>query len=140
MDNPYHKKLTDKQDIANAVRYINDSINGRGLNFMEDTAGRWSSIAFANSKENDHSIIILASFDFSYYHDLELVFYDVGYSNLGYEYSWWDHWTKDQLELGDEEFPDGFEFRFNRGTNSDVQYIIHAKSFSYHLERIVYNR
>ena len=103
---------------------------------MEDTDGRFNSIAFNLSKENDNSIIILASFDFSYYHNLELVFYDKGYCTIGPEYSWWDHWTKDQLELSDEDFPDGFEFRFNIGTNSDRQYIVHAKVFSYHLERI----
>ena len=143
MSKDLHKKLTDRESIQAAVKYINDSINGRGFNFMDDTTGTMVSLASPIIKENPHSILILASFDFSYYHNLELIFYEVGYTNLGYEYSWWDHWTKDQIELGDEVpiangTPNEFEFRFNRGTHSDIQYIIRAKAFSYHFEKFAY--
>src|SRR5689334_452476 len=130
MPTEIHKKLTDRESIAAAVKYINEMVNGRGFNFMEDTAGEFTrSLAWRNIKE-PNILIILASFDFSYYHDLEIVFYDVSYTTIAPEYSWWDHWTKDQLELSEKDFPDGFEFRFNRGTNTDVQYIVHAKAFS----------
>jgi hypothetical protein len=140
MPTEIHKKLTDRESIAAAVKYINEMVNGRGFNFMEDTAGEFTrSLAWRNIKE-PNILIILASFDFSYYHDLEIVFYDVSYTTIGPEYSWWDHWTKDQLELSEKDFPDGFEFRFNRGTNTDVQYIVHAKAFSYHFEKIVYRQ
>jgi hypothetical protein len=56
---------------------------------------------------------------------------------------WWDHWTKNQLELQEEIFKDGkgnsfFEFRFNIGANRDDQYIIRAEKFSYHFEHMSY--
>ena len=139
VQNEQFKKLTDRASIAAAVRDINDRINGCGFNFMEDTAGNFRSVASEHIKE-PNLLIILASFDFSYYHDLELVFYDVSYTDIGSEYYWWDHWTKDQLELSDKESSDGFEFRFNIGTNKDTQYTIMAKGFSYHFEKIGYRR
>ena len=105
---------------------------------MEASNGNNRSIAFNILDENSNAVIILASFDFSYYHNLELVFYEVGYNNIPFEAYWWDHWTKDQLELSDENFPDGFEFRFNLGTQGDRQYRIHAKGFSYYLENFGY--
>ena len=84
--------------------------------------------------------IVLASFDFAYYHDLEIVFYDVGYSDIPSEAPWWGHWTKDQLEFYDTDIPREFEFRFNMGTHTDRQFTIKAKAFSYHFERPGQNR
>lgn len=135
-----HEKLTDSQSIQAAIDFINDSINGRGFNFLEDTACSNKSRASDFVKKNDRSILVLSSFDFSYYHDLEMAFYDVSFTDLGAGYYWWDHWTKDQLELGNVNYSDGFEFRFNRGTHSDIQYIIRANGFSYHFETISYWR
>ena len=130
----YNIKYTSRRDINLAIMQINDSVKGRGYSFIEDTDGRYHSNAFAMPREGDRSIIVLASFDFSYYHNLELVFYEVGYTNMRQGNSRSDHWTKDQLELSGEEFPDGFEFKFNAG--DDFQYSIRAKALSRHLERI----
>jgi len=137
MSTNIHKKLTDRENIAAAVKYINDNINGSGFSFMEDTKGDFRSLAWSNIKETN-MLIILASFDFSYYHDLELVFYDVDYTDIGPEYSWWDHWTKDQLEIGEENNPEIFEFRFNIGPQNEKQYTVMAKGFSYHFGKMIY--
>lgn len=132
-----HKKLTDREGIKDAIRKINDAINGCGLSFMEDTDGRYQSYAYSNISEKN-ILIVLASFDFSYYHDLELVFYEVEHTSVGNGYSWWDHGEKDQIELAAEEKPGVFEFRFNVGTHSDKQYIVRAKGFSYYSDKVVY--
>jgi hypothetical protein len=137
--NEFHSRLSERQHIEAAVKFVNDSIKGRGLNFREDTDGRYKSLAWINIDEPG-MMIVLASFDFSYYHDLELVFYDTGFTNLPKGDSWWDHWAKNQLELSEKDFPDGFEFRFNIGTGSDNQYIIRAKGFSYYLGNVSHSR
>jgi hypothetical protein len=133
----YHSKLTDRASIATAVKEINEKINGCGFDFREDTHGRWPSVAYRNISEPG-ILIILSSFDFFYYHDLEIVFYDVSYTNIPSKADWWDHWTKDQLELSPEDFPEGFEFRFNIGTNTDKQYTVRSKAFSYLFEHVSY--
>src|SRR6185503_16111540 len=122
---------------------INARINGCGFNFKEDSARREKSFASTVVTDEDNAVIILASFDFSYYHDLEMIFYNASYSTVGEEYTWWDHWTKNQLELQEETFKDEkgnsvFEFRFNIGTNSDKQYVIRAEKFSYHFGHMSY--
>lgn len=136
MNNPYHPILRDRQVIKDALRLINDKINGCGFDFMEDTEGKRPSIAFANSHEGDRSLIILASFDFSYYHNLELVFYDVAHTDISPGSRWWDNWSGDQIELSDESNSDYFEFRFNRGPGKTDQYQVRAKGFSYLFEQV----
>lgn len=110
---------------------------------MEDSARRCKSFASNCVSDSDNAIIILSSFDFSYYHDLEMIFYQTSYSTVGEEYYWWDHWEKDQIELSSavltsEKGQSCFEFRFNKGAHSDIQYIIHAEMFSYHFGRVSY--
>jgi hypothetical protein len=78
-----HRKLRSHEEITDAIRSINDRINGCGFNFKEDSDGLTRSVALAHVADSDKAIIILASFDFSYYHDLEMVFYDVSYSTVG---------------------------------------------------------
>ena len=85
-------------------------------------------------------LIVLASFDFSYYHDLEMVFYNVSYTNIPSDAPWWGYWTKDQLEMSEQEGPDGFEFRFNIGTHKEEQYIVRAKGFLYLFEHVSYRQ
>lgn len=131
----YHPRLTDRQTIAAAVKDINEKVNGTGLDFREDTDGFYKSIAWINFLE-PNMLIVLASFDFSYYHDLEMAFYGVSFSDMPAESSWWGHWSKDQLELLETGNPGEFEFRFNIGTHTDRQFIIKASSFSYHFERL----
>jgi hypothetical protein len=131
----YHPRLTDRQRIETAVKDINTKVNGTGLDFREDTDGLYKSIAWINFNEPG-MLIILASFDFSYYHDLEIVFYDVSYTDIESEYSWWGHWSKDQLELHDSSVPGEFEFRFNIGTHKEEYYTVRAKAFSCHFERL----
>jgi len=138
-----HKRLENYNEIADAVKYINDRINGCGFNFKEDSARRERSLASSHVSDSDNAIIILASFDFSYYHDLEMVFYNVALTDIGEEYYWWDHWTKDQIELQkdmikDEKGNSFFEFRFNIGTNRNTQYIVRAEKFSYHFGHVSY--
>ena len=140
-----HHRLDKYEEIADAVMIINARINGCGFNFREDSARREKSFASSCVDDSDKAVIILASFDFSYYHDLEMIFYNVSYSTVGEEYIWWDHWTKNQLELQEEVFKDEkgdliFEFRFNIGTNRDEQYIIRAEKFSYHFGHVSYWR
>lgn len=135
----FHKKLADQKSIAAAIHYINDKINGCGFSFMEDTQGKYKSWAFDEIGEKK-ILIILASFDFSYYHNLELVFYDVSYTDISPEDSWWDHWTKDQLEFNELNNKSGFEFRFNIGTHTDEQFIVKAKGFSYCFEKMHYRQ
>src|SRR6185503_19656600 len=138
-----HRRLENYNEIADAIKYINERINGCGFNFMEDSARLHRSIASAHVTDDDKALVILASFDFSYYHDLEMVFYNVVYTNIGEEDMWWDHWTKDQLELQNEIMKDEkgnsvFELRFNIGTDRDTQYIIRAEKFSYHFGHVSY--
>ena len=138
-----HKRLDNYDEIARAVRDINDRINGRGFNFREDSACLHKSFARGHVSDADKALVILSSFDFSYYHDLEIIFYNVIYSDIGEEYNWWDHWAKDQLELQNEVASDAkgdaiFEFRFNRGTHRDDQFIVRAKQFSYHFGHVPY--
>ena len=133
--NPYHIPLTTRPDILAAVTYINNKVQGVGYNFMEDTKRDYRSLAGNNSFEGESLQIVLGSFDFSYYHTLEMVFYDIVSSTLEPETYWWDHWTRDQLEV--KEIESGiFEFRFNRGPDTDSQYIIKAKGFSYCFENV----
>src|ERR1043165_7810272 len=138
-----HKRLDNYSEIANAVNYINKRIKSCGFNFMEDSDCRSRSFASNCVKAEDKALVILASFDFSYYHDLEMIFYNVYISTVLKEYSWWDHWTKDQLEISKDIFKDEngnsfFEFRFNIGTNKDKQHIIRAEKFSYHFGHMSY--
>ena len=138
-----HKRLTNYDEIAEAVKYINERINGCGFNFLEDSDCRSKSFASNCVKEEDNALVILASFDFSYYHDLEMIFYNVYVSTILKEYMWWDHWTKDQLEICTDPFIDKdgnsfFEFRFNIGTAKEEQHIIRAEKFSYHFGHVSY--
>jgi len=138
-----HKPLQNYQEIADAVKIINERVNGTGFSFLEDSACRCKSFASEYVGKQDNAIVILASFDFSYYHDLEMIFYNVLVSNIGEEYYWWDHWTKDQIELSKEIIKDEtgksfFEFRFNIGTNKEDQYIVRAEKFSYHFGHVSY--
>jgi len=138
-----HKRLTNYDEIAEAVKYINERINGCGFNFLEDSDCRSKSFASNCVKEEDNALVILASFDFSYYHDLEMIFYNVYMSTVLKEYMWWDHWTKDQLETSKNMFTDEngnscFEFRFNIGTAKEEQHIIRAEKFSYHFGHVSY--
>src|SRR5574338_30463 len=133
----FHKKLTDRESIAAAVKDVNERINGTGFSFMEDTAGKFKSIA-SDTVHEKNILIILASFDFSYYHNLEMVFYEVSYTDINPGDEWWDHWTKDQLELSKANDPGEFEFRFNIGTHKEEQFIVKAKGFSYCFENVGY--
>ncbi len=136
MNNIYHPKLTQRPEIENALKLINDKINGCGYSFKEDTAGSRPSIAFANSSEDDRSLIILASFDFSYYHNLEMVFYEVSYTNIHPGASWSDHWSKNQIEVSHLNFPEGYYFFINRGGYNEKQGIVRAKGFSYLFQNV----
>lgn len=103
---------------------------------MEDSDGFKPSIAFANSTEADNSVIILASFDFFYYHNLEMVFYNVAFNDIQPRSQWWDHWKKDQIELADEAYDEGFKFKFNRGGENAKCGIIIARGFSYLFQQV----
>jgi len=72
-----HKLITNYTEISQAIRSINDSINGCGFNFRVD-----KEISYRENEIPGNSLIVLASFDFSYYHDLELVFYEVTSTDL----------------------------------------------------------
>ena len=128
-----HTQLNDRATILEAVRSINNSVNGSGFNFLVDKDN-----AYRENELPGNALIVLASFDFSYYHDLELVFYDVIATDLNVEMEWWDHWEKDQIELGEENLPGEFDFRFNRGTHKDTYYSIRSKGFSYHFGTVFY--
>jgi hypothetical protein len=133
------QRLTDRQSIAAAVKHINESVNGCGFDFREDTNGRYVSYGWANFEEPNR-LVVLASFDFAYYYDLEILFFDVSCNEIPDGYSWWDHWTKDQLELLDKDDPNGFEFRFNIGTHGDQYFTVVAKGFSYLFKRVSHRR
>jgi len=128
-----HKIINDRQEILRAIRMINDSINGRGFNFLVD-----KETAYRENEIPENALIVIASFDFSYYHDLELVFYDVISTDLETEMEWWDHWEKDQIELGEEDPQGEFTFKFNRGTHKDTQYSVRSKGFSYRFGTVFY--
>lgn len=132
-----HLILTERLAIKDALRLINDKINGCGFSFREATKDN-DRLSFENENPSEKQMIIESSFDFCYYHDLELVFYDVGFTDIGHEDYWWDHWDKDQIELSDETFLDGFEFRFNPGPHKEYQYVVRAKRFSYLFEQVNY--
>jgi len=132
-----HQIIQDRATIEQALRTINDKINGCGFNFQVDKndAGY---ISYPEEQVPSNVLVVLCSFDFSYYHDLELVFYDVSFTDLDPGDMWWDHWEKDQVEMNPNYTGEGFEFYFNRGTHTDVQLIVRAKAFSYHFGTVFY--
>jgi hypothetical protein len=132
-----HKKMADRPSVVDALRSINDKINGCGFNFQVDKNEN-GFISYPEIEVPENALIVLSSFDFCYYHNLEIVFYDVLFTDLDPGDMWWDHWEKDQLALNEEYTGEGFEFYFTRGTHTDIQLIVRAKSFSFHFGTVYY--
>jgi hypothetical protein len=146
-----HQPLTERASIEAAIADINKRINGAGFNFQWDMPGETSGILLSYEDVPDDTIIVISSFDFSYYYDLEIVFHDALKHDLPEDNPWWDHWEKDQIvlhseaetaaymtEAGIRPDPNCYLFGFNRGTHSDVIYKVLAKGFSYHFGTVYY--
>ena len=147
---PRHTRITDAHVRRQTLQAINATIHGVGLSFKLDKAEEGYT-AYTPGAMPAQTILVLASFDFAYYHQLELLFYDVVAHNLPEDARWPDHWAKDQLVLLHDhehahalhaiQIPHPSEhvvFAFNRGSHGDEQYFVAASGFSYVFETVFY--
>lgn len=151
MLNNKHTLLTDAETIKRHLADINEQIHSVGLYFKQDIADEIGYTSYPDSEIPEGAVIVLGSFNFTYYHQLEFVFYGAVAHNLPDIDSWPDHWDKPQLELLDEmehvkalsilKFQDPqpkFIFAFNVGSFGDKQFYIVADGFSYLVETVFY--
>lgn len=144
-----HQQLKNENEIVDAIEQFNKTVKSVGLYFQEDNFDESGGTSFPNEEVPANTLIILGSFDFAYYHQAEIVFFDALANNIDSDYIWPDHWQRPQIELllGDERdaglkqfnIPDSdahFVFRFNVGSHGDDHYIIIAKGISLHLSTI----
>lgn len=137
-----HKPVYPASAIASILAELNADMHSAGLYFQWD---QQDSIGFTSYPDlPEHCLMVLASFDFTYYHQLELCFHQVRAHTLIDNNQWPDHWNKHQLELlqGAERsavlmkyaVPDAESlhvFAFNIGSFTNDQFYIIAEGFSY---------
>jgi hypothetical protein len=118
------------------VEGISKKLHSAGFYFMTDEIEPgFGYQSYPSAKVHSRSLIILGSFDFTYYHELEFVFRDVAWHDLPPKAYWSDHWEKPQLELLSQEEKaqkgldahEGYLFAFNIGSFSELRYYIVAK-------------
>jgi hypothetical protein len=143
--------LTDSEVIRQHLNDINEKIHSVGLYFKIDVADDVGYTSYPDSEIPASAVIVLASFDFAYYHQLEFVFYGTQIHNLPTDDAWRDHWEKPQLQLLEGNArakalnvlnfhqPDPtFIFAFNAGSFGDRQFYVVADGFSYLFETVFY--
>lgn len=134
-------------EIAATLAQLNKTLHSVGISFQWDEKDETGDYISCPGKDVPaDALIILGSFDFSYYHQVEIVFYGVKAHTLHHEAYWPDHWSKPQLELlsqADEKavinqlgWPPADEmhlFAFNRGSHGDERYYILAEGLSWYI-------
>lgn len=138
-----HTCISDINEISITLAAFNEKVHNVGLYFKLDVPDEDGGIAYPINEIPNNAIVVLGSFDFSYYHQAEIVFFDTIAHTLDAEHTWSDHWDKDQLCVLSENnrknvlLTNGIEddssihvFAFNIGSFSDEQYYIIAKGIS----------
>jgi hypothetical protein len=138
-----HACISDINEITLTLSTFNETVLSVGLYFKLDVSDEDGGIAYPINEIPNNAIVVLGSFDFSYYHQVEIVFFDTIAHTIDSEYRWSDHWDKDQLCLlssaernkiiitsGIADDPSIRVFAFNIGSFSDEQYYIIAKGIS----------
>jgi hypothetical protein len=144
-----HHPIYSREQLGAAVTDINNRINGCGFYFAWDMGSERGYTSYEALPEG--VVMVISSFDFSYYYDLEMAFHSVVKHDLEDEYPWPDHWSKDQIELLSEDEASRFMqqngipatsglhlFALNIGSHSDNQFYILAKGFSYYFGTVFY--
>ena len=137
-----HKPIIGADELLSVLSQLNADMHNAGLYFQWDKADEIGFTSYPDLPE--HCIMILASFDVTYYHQLELCFHQIRAHTLIDNNQWPDHWNKNQLELlqGVERshvlmncaVPEDetiHVFAFNVGSFSDRQLYIIAEGFSF---------
>lgn len=135
------------EEIVATLKQLNGTLHSTGVSFQwdeKDADGEY--ISYKANEVPADALIVLGSFDFSYYHQVELVFYGVKAHTLHTQAYWPDHWSKPQLELlqGEEantiaaklgwQLTTGQQvFAFNRGSHGDERYYIMAEGLSWYI-------
>jgi len=149
-----HACISDMNEITQKLSEFNETVHSAGFYFKLDVPDDDGGIAYPLNEIPGNAIIVLGSFDFSYYHQAEIVFFDTIAHTLDAEHIWSDHWDKDQLCLlsgnnrknvlltnSIEDDSSTHVFAFNIGSFSDEQYYIVAKGISIKMGLVFhYNR
>lgn len=146
-----HTRIDDPVAIALVLEKLNQDLHSTGVYFKWDVRDDLGYNTYPDAEIPERSMAVIASFDFMYYHQLELFFYDVAAHSIPDGDMWSDHWVKPQLELlsgdasihvrsslgisSDEEL---LFFAFNIGSHSDTQYYIAAKGISVFMGTVFY--
>lgn len=138
-----HSRISNIDEITLKLSEFNETVHSVGLYFRLDVPDEDGGIAYPKNEIPENAIIVISSFDFSYYHQVEIAFFDTIAHTIDTEYMWSDHWDKDQLCLlsgderkkilitnGIEDNPSFHVFAFNIGSFSNEQYYIIAKGIS----------
>ncbi|MEZ5012868.1 MAG: hypothetical protein R2794_01120 [Chitinophagales bacterium] len=138
-----HTPITDKQQILDLLKKTNEEIHSVGLYFKWDKKDEVGFTSWPDDQMPEHALIVLASFDMTYYHQMEFAFFDVLAHDMPDEFQWPDHWEKEQLVLleGRERedalaflnipHPEShYVFAFNIGSHGEEQYYILASGIS----------
>ena len=138
-----HSCITDTETIIQTLNSFNETVHSAGMYFRLDVPDEDGGIAYPNNEIPDKAVVVIGSFDFSYYHQIEIVFFEAITHNISSESIWADHWDKEQLTLiqGTTRYDiltkhqpyddDTFHvFAFNIGSFGDEQYYIIAKGIS----------
>lgn len=94
-----HTPVYDLQQIEILLRQFNSDVHSAGWYFMWDVPDINGSTAYPEDEIPENSVILLGSFDFTYYHQGEIVFHRVAGHNFDKDRIWPDHWDKDQIVL-----------------------------------------
>lgn len=143
-----HSRIfTKPEEIIATLTELNENLHSTGVSFQwdeKDANGEY--ISYKANEVPADALIVLGSFDFSYYHQVEVVFYGTKAHTLHTGAHWPDHWSKPQLELlqgseanttalklgwqlnGDEQL-----FAFNVGSHGDERYYILARGLSWYI-------
>lgn len=144
-----HTVIMERAAILDAVSAFNERINGCGFYFQWDKGDNAGFISYEELPES--TLIIISSFDFCYYYNLEIAFHGVIMHDLDDDNAWPDHWSKDQIMLlpfsAAEQFMKANHldidqachlFAFNIGSHSEEQYHVLAKGCSFHFGTVFY--
>lgn len=131
----------DQTIIADQLQVLNDELASAGMYFMLDVQDDLGFTSYAEIPDN--CLVVMVSFDFTYYHQMEFGFHGVLAHSITHDGAWPDHWNKPQIELlhGAERsaalaalqlasHTDCLIFAFNIGSFSDERYYIAAKGIS----------
>lgn len=93
-----HNPIFETQVIIDKLAGINDELHSAGFHFKVDVPDEIGYTSYPNEEIPENTVIVIGSFDFTYYHQCEFAFHQVKAHKLP-DYDWRDHWEKPQLIL-----------------------------------------